>query len=36
MLGREIEATFKNAKEIKMGMMHPTKKGVKPKKIYHF
>ena len=36
MLGREIENTFKEAKQITMQMRHPTKKNLKPRKIYHF
>ena len=35
MLGREIENTFKEAKQITMQMRHPTKKNLKPRKIYH-
>jgi hypothetical protein len=36
MLGDEIEGTFGKAKEITMGMRHPTKKHLKPAKIYQF
>ena len=36
MLGEDIENTFKKARQITMQMRHPTKKHLKPAKIYKF